>query len=407
MNTKSPPRIAVFTHDAYGLGHIRRSVHILRGLAEREPDAALLLVTGSPGVQMLRSLPPNADYVKVPTVVTSGAQGALPPLLPLGLAELSFLRRRLIRETLLTFAPDIFLVDNFPLGSRMELLPTLQELKRGGTRIALGLRDIADPPKSVRKSWARDGIYNVLDRYYDRILVYGVPEVLDVADAYALPPAVAAKFRYCGYVTGPNGAARGREEARAELGLDGPFVLATVGGGGDGFPLLSTVVQALPLVPELSALLVTGEFMASEDRAGLRNLAGQWPGVQVRDFVPDLPSYFSAADVVVAMGGYNTTAEILATGCRAVLVPRTWRSGEHSTRARARPDAEQWIRAQALADLGYVDMLHPEDLNPEALAARIAAARLASRPGSNGAVTVRGLDSVVDELLALAGGETE
>lgn len=405
MMSAGSPRIAIFTHDAYGLGHVRRCVHIVHGLARQAPDAALLLVTGSPAVEMLRSLPPNADYVKIPTVVTSGAKGALPPILPLGLAELSLLRRRVIREVLLAFAPDVFLVDNFPLGSRLELLPALQALRRSGARIALGLRDIADPPERVRADWSRDGMYNVLDRYYDRILVYGVPQVLDAAEAYALPPAVAAKVRYCGYVTAREGVPRAPDEVRAELGLRRPLVVATVGGGGDGFPLLHAVLQAMPLVPELSALVVTGEFMPPAERAELRELAGARPGVQVRDFVPDLPAYLDAADVVVAMGGYNTTAEILASGCRAVLVPRTWRSGEHAKRAR--PDAEQWVRAQALADLGYADVLHPEELKAEALAERIAAALARPRPSVNGAVHVRGLDAVVREVLALVGREQE
>lgn len=428
METASP-RVALFTHDAYGLGHVRRCVHIVHGLARRQPESAILLITGSPAVEMLRSLPPCADYVKIPTIVTSGSQGAQPPILPVGLAELSLLRQRLIHQALVTFAPDVFLVDNFPLGSRWELLPALQEMRRSGTRAVLGLRDIADPLEKVRADWARDGIYEVLARYYDRILVYGVPEVLDVAQAYALPPAVAAKVRYCGYVTSDDPSARSPQEVRAELGLRGPLVLATVGGGGDGFPLLRAVLQSLPLVPDASALVVTGEFMAAAERAELRALArdraaaagqgdlgGQRGGtgegggagegrVVVRDYVPDLPAYMAAADLVVAMGGYNTAAEILASGCRAVIVPRTWRSGEHARRAKARVDAEQLVRAQALASLGLVDLLHPDELSPQELAERITTALSRPRPSPNGSVDVRGLDSVVRHLLALARGE--
>lgn len=413
METRSA-RIALFTHDAYGLGHVRRCVHIVHGLARRAPESAILLITGSPAVEMLRSLPPCADYVKIPTIVTSGSQGAQPPILPVGLAELSLLRQRLIDQALLTFAPDVFLVDNFPLGSRWELLPALQQVRRSGTRAVLGLRDIADPPEKVRADWARDGIYEVLARYYDRILVYGVPEVLDVGQAYALPPAVAAKVRYCGYVTAADPPARSPDDVRAELGLRGPLLLATVGGGGDGFPLLRAVLQALPLVPDASALVVTGEFMPPAERAELRALAHDGAGecseqgrgrVLVRDYVPDLPAHMAAADLVVAMGGYNTAAEILASGCRAVIVPRTWRSGEHARRAKPRVDAEQLVRAQALANLGLVDLLPPEKLSPQELAERITTALSRPRPSPNGSVDVRGLDSVVRHLLALARGE--
>jgi predicted glycosyltransferase len=401
------PRIAIFTHDAYGLGHVRRCVHLVHGLAARAPQAPILFITGAPAVEMLRSLPPNADYVKIPTIVTSGVQGAMPPVLGIGLAELSLLRSRTIRELVRSFAPDVFLVDNFPLGSRLELLPTLKALRPLGTRIVLGLRDVADPPERVRADWARDGIYHVLERYYDRILIYGMREVLDAAEAYALPPAVAAKVRYCGYVTACDAPARAPEELRAEIGLPSPLLLATVGGGGDGFPLLSSVLEALPRVPQASALVVTGEFMPPAEREKLRALAAGRPRVVVRDYLPDLPAYMGAADLVIAMGGYNTAAEILASGCRALLVPRTWRPGEQAGRARSRMDGEQLVRAQLLSALGLAELLPPDQLGPEALAERIGAALERPRPVTNGGarVNVQGIESVVDHLLALARGE--
>ncbi|NIR43214.1 MAG: hypothetical protein GWN99_04690 [Gemmatimonadetes bacterium] len=397
------PRIAVFTHDAYGVGHVRRCLHIVQGLAAREPEAAMLLVTGSPALELLRTLPPNADYVKIPTIVTSGTQGTRPPVLPLGLAELSLLRRQVIRETVLSFAPDVFLVDNFPLGSRLELLPTLKELRRIGTRVALGLRDIADPPDKVRRDWARAGIYEVLDRYYDRILIYGVPEVLDAGEAYALSARVAAKIRYCGYVTAASASNGARDQVRAELGVRGPLLLATVGGGGDGFPLLEAVLRAVPLVPDLTALVVTGEFMSAVERDRLATLAGTRRDVLLRHYLRDLPTYMAAADVVVSMSGYNTTAEILATGCPAVVVPRTWRSGEHAKRERrAGSDAEQLVRAKALADAGVVDLLNADGLSPETLAQRITAALSQPRRSPNGTLNLRGQETVVRHLLDLA-----
>ncbi|HSF33293.1 MAG TPA: glycosyltransferase [Candidatus Tectomicrobia bacterium] len=396
------PRIGIFTHDAYGLGHIRRSLHIIQALSERAPQAAILLITGCPANDMLRGLPQNADFVKIPTIVTSGADGAKPPVLPVGLAELSFLRARSIREIVRTFAPDVFLVDNFPLGSRLELLSTLQELRRTATRTILGLRDIVDPPAKVQSDWGRDGIYEVLDRYYDRILVYGMREVLDAGEAYALPPGIAEKVHYCGYVTALVPPARTPAEVRAELGCTGPLVVATVGGGGDGFPLLETFLQAIPFFSNISAVAVTGEFMTSAERAELRQKTTGHHGVVVVDFVPDLPSYMAAADLVVAMGGYNTTAEILALRSRAIVVPRTWRSGEHGDRARAHADLEQLLRAQALEKLGLVDVLHPEMLSPERLAERMGAALGHPKAGPKAVTNVRGLECVTDHILAMA-----
>ncbi len=407
MSHKDPfsPRIAISTHDAYGVGHVQRCLRIVKALAERAPQAAILFITGSPSVDMLKYLPENADYVKIPTIVTSGAQGAKPPILAVGLAEVSFLREKLIQEVVHRFAPDVFVVDNFPLGSRLELLPSLKELRRRATRTILGLRDIADPPDRVCRDWERDGIYEVLDRYYDRILVYGMREVLDIEEAYALPPSVTEKVHYCGYVTEGGPPSRTRAEVRAELGIAGPLVLATVGGGGDGFPILKVFLQALPLIPDTSAVVVTGEFMGPAERAELQALAAARPGVVVYDYVPDLPSYMAAADVVVAMGGYNTTAEILALQSRAIVIPRTWRSGEHANPTRARMDLEQMFRAQALSRLGLVELLNPEALKPERLAECITAALACPRVEPKISVNVRGRECVTNHILAMARGE--
>ena len=94
MSHKDPfsPRIAIFTHDTFGIGHVRRCLHIIQALADRAPQAAILFITGSPAVDMLKSLPQNAEYLKIPTLAVLRADCAKPPTLPIGLVETSLLR---------------------------------------------------------------------------------------------------------------------------------------------------------------------------------------------------------------------------------------------------------------------------------------------------------------------------
>src|SRR5207244_11200367 len=66
------------------------------------------------------------------------------------------------------------------------------------------------------------------------------------------------------------------------------------------------------------------------------------------------------ADRGMAMGGYKACCEILSFEKRALIVPRV------------APEAEQWIRAQRLRDLGLVEVLHPDALSPGALSAWLA-----------------------------------
>ena len=398
------PRIAIFTHDTFGLGHVRRCLHIIQGLSEQAPDAAILFVTGSPVVHAMQSLPSNADYIKVPTLVKTGSQGSQPPHLPIPLPEIQLIRERVIQNAIHAFQPDLFLVDNFPLGAQRELLPVLQALKHTSAKAVLGLRDIVDAPEVVCSEWKRQGIYDVLARYYDSILVYGMKEVLDIADAYKLPPQIAGKVHYCGYVTEQPSQLRAPAEIKAELGIKGPLILATGGGGGDAFPLLQTFLSALRFVPkEFSALVFTGPLMGKADRKALKAQVNGRSGIFIRDFEKDLRNYLAAADVVVSMCGYNMAAEILAQKACAIVVPRTWRYGEHAVGVQAGEEWEQIMRARALAKLGLVDLLEPDQLKPKLLAKRIVAAlgRPKAKSKSKSAVNMQGLEQTVNHLLSV------
>lgn len=392
----------MFTHDTFGLGHVRRCLHIINALAERAPNAAILFITGSPALHLVELLPRNADLVKIPTIVKTGSAGLKPSHLPVGIAEVSLLRERLITQTIAAFAPDVFLVDNFPLGSQRELLPALHEARRLGTQTILGLRDVVDAPDVVRGDWNRQGVYEVLDRHYDWILVYGMREVLDVAEAYAVSPRVAAKIRYCGYVTGNVPPRRPAAEVRRELGFGDPFVVATAGGGGDGFPLLKIFMEAMRQKADLPAMVVTGPLMPKPEREEIAAMAKGRPRLVIRDYVRDLPSYLGAADVVVSMCGYNVAAEILSVGARAIVVPRTWRYGEHLNRGKAGEEWEQMFRAQELARLGFVDLIEPHALDAATLIDRLSAMLSAPKMMPAVPVDLQGLDTVATHIMEVA-----
>jgi predicted glycosyltransferase len=395
-------RYAVFTHDAYGLGHVRRSSRILRAVAERDPDAALLLITGSPATNILRELPQNADTLKIPTIITSGTDGTRPPMLNMGVAELASLRGELTRRALELFEPDVLLVDNFPLGTRHELLPALREMRHRRTRTVLGLRDVVDPPEKVRRDWGRDGIFGAIERYYDRIIIYGMREVLDAQSEYGLSQSVAERLSYCGYVTEAAPQRMSDEQIQREFGTGADFLLATVGGGGDGRPVLETFLGAMREFPGRPALVITGEFMSPEDRVAVARAADGLDNIVIRNHVTEVPALMAAAGLVVCMGGYNTSAEILAIGARCVVVPRSWRSGEHGSKGKTGVDAEQLVRAEGLARTGAITMLDPRELNPAALAAAMREALSRPRADMAHGLALDGAARVADQLLELA-----
>jgi predicted glycosyltransferase len=41
------PRLLAYSHDGYGLGHLRRNLRIAAGLRRHRPDTEVLLATGA------------------------------------------------------------------------------------------------------------------------------------------------------------------------------------------------------------------------------------------------------------------------------------------------------------------------------------------------------------------------
>jgi predicted glycosyltransferase len=300
------------------------------------------------------------------------------------------LRRELLLSAARHFRPDALVVDNVPAGLKGEIVETLHYLKSISCRLVLGLRDVVDEGEWVRDAWTRDGSYELLDDVYDRILVYGRREVYDVVAEYGLSPKAAAKTRFVGYLRREPGL-RSADAVRAELGLNGErLVLVMAGGGGDGYHLLSSVVDALRLRPDegrFACLLLGGPLMPTDDRRRVLRLTSSQPAIQYLDFVEDVASYITAADVVVAMGGYNSVCELLSAEKHAIIVPRIV------------PRREQLIRAQALSRRGLLRVIHPAELTSERLAAEMDA--LVERPPNVQAMEMDGLPAAAAELYGL------
>ena len=146
---------------------------------------------------------PHHDYIKLPSIAKDSPGNWKATHLSMSFPEILHLRKQLISHVLLNYAPDIFLVDHMPHGAMGELLPALEAIKhsRIDTQVVLGLRDILDGPEVTINRWKVEGAYDVIERYYARILVFGMQDVYDVAEKYQIPEGDARKVFYCGYVT--------------------------------------------------------------------------------------------------------------------------------------------------------------------------------------------------------------
>jgi predicted glycosyltransferase len=365
-----PRRIAIYSHDTFGLGHLRRCRAIAQALAGQGPDAEVLLVTGSDLADAF-DYRGNIEIVKIPSVVKlpSGRYAASDPAT--GLKDTLARRRAMIGRAMSDFRPDLFIVDKEPAGLLGEIEETLAYLKVIGTTLALGLRDVLDSPRLLAAEWNSRGSMRTVERYYDDIWVYGPAGFHDPFNGLDVPASVRARMRYMGFLNRADMPSTGRR---------GDYTLVTTGGGGDGAELVEQVLDACLADPRLHAdiRIVLGPCMPEVRRLALSEKATRLPFVQVTTFDTRIEDTMAGARSIVAMGGYNTYCEILSFDKPALIVPRV------------RPREEQLVRARRARELGVVDMLHPDDARDPLLLAS-ALRDLADRPRPSQVTQDRGL----------------
>ena len=337
----APARVLVYSHDSFGLGHLRRCRALGGALTASRPDLTTLILSGSPIIGAFE-FPERVDFVRVPGVIKLKDGAYVPLKLSVETGDAFRLRAEIIEEAARVFAPDLLIVDKEPLGLRGELTQTLRMLKERGTKLVLGLRDVLDDAEALDQEWHRKGVHPALSELYDEIWIYGCEDIYDPLKGVALAEGLREKTKFTGYLkreTSP-----GRPQQRLP---DGAFVLVTTGGGGDGEGLIDWALTAYEHfgadLPQ--ALFVLGPFMEPAAQESFLARAAALPEVTAMVFDAEMERIVEKSSGVIAMGGYNTFCEILSFDKPAVIVPRE------------KPRREQWIRAKQAADMGLVRML--------------------------------------------------
>ncbi len=383
-------RVLVYSHDTYGLGNIRRTLAIAEHLAANQPDVTVLIVSGSPMLHAFR-ISQRLDYIKLPCLSRDATGEYHVKTLDVAYATALDMRIEILNATMRSFRPDVVVVDKKPFGVDEELRPAIETAASlpDRPRMVLVLRDILDSPERTRTIWSKNGYYDAVEQFYDSVLVLGSREVFDLPDEYGFPPGAAEKVHFCGYV---HGASPTTSDAPTSPRRGTSKVLVTVGGGHDGFRLASTHLDCVEQSDVAwSSTLVAGPEMSDEERAHLRARVQHLPSVEMLDFSDDIPGLMIRADLVVCMGGYNTTAEVLRSGRPAVVVPRV------------APVAEQAIRAARLHSLGALRMIHPDDLDAGTLQSAISAELESPARREPALIDLGGCDRVEKHLSVLLG----
>lgn len=352
-----PCRIALYSHDTMGLGHMRRNILLAHALTRLQPAPSILMLFGAREAAAY-PLPPGVEAVTLPAFSKDAAGEYRARSLDVSLNRLVRLRAGALQSILGSYAPDLLIVDKVARGAMGELEPALRLLRRRhGTRLVLGLRDLLDDAATVRREWADDRTVAAIRSYYDAVWVYGDRRICDPVREYGLPPDAARKVEHTGYLDPRSRWGAPTHEPASPP--EGRYALCMVGGGQDGGAIaLAFAAAARPA--GCRGVIVTGPFLPAETRVRLEQHTARDPGLTLHGFVPDPSRLIAGADRVVAMGGYNTVTELLAYAKPSLVIPRV------------EPRTEQLLRAERMAALGLFQVLLPAALGPEPITAWLA-----------------------------------
>ncbi len=349
-------KILVYCQHVLGIGHLARTMTILTALADHE----VLLVLGGPPTGI--RVPGHVEVVRLPALHMDAEFSTLRPVAAGGdLEEIKTKRRERLLHLFAQFRPQILLIELFPFGRngfRFELEPLLAAARRRhNCRVACSLRDILVERKNRKKFEQR--VLDRLDRWFDLLLVHSDPDLVPLDLTFGRMDAIQIPVRYTGFICRrPSPGARRRIRRQLALDAEERLIVASAGGGSVGHRLLAATLTAHRLLTGKGyrLRLFTGPFLAETRFAGLMRLAG--PGARVARFSDHFPDWLAAADLSISMGGYNTTMDIIAAGCPALIHPFA-------------QNREQRLRTEILRARAPLALLEDNDLEPTLLAAKI------------------------------------
>ena len=145
---------------------------------------------------------------------------------------------------------------------------------------------------------------------------------------------------------------------------DGAFSVLIFGGSQGARAINDAMIAALPHLENirrehhLSITHQTGTSDFERIKAGYEN-AG-WTDTDVRPYLDDMVAHFAKADLVISRAGATTSAELVAAGRAAIMIPFPLAADDHQRK-----------NAEALARGGAVRMILQADLTGETLAREI------------------------------------
>lgn len=313
-------------------GHVNPAVALANVFQQKHPGCRILFVGAENGIE--NTLVPKEGYDLRCVSITNFRRSFAPAdiLHNLGTLMLMSVSRRQAKVILKWFKPDL-VVGTGGYAS----FPIVNAAAKQGI------------PTAVHESNAVPGLTTKsLSREVDRVMVgfeesrahYPEPEKVVVTGT----PVRSDFFRYT------------REEARAKLGItdDRPLLLSywgSLGAEGMNRKMIDFIAKECYEGTPYHHIHGAGrDYSWMQEELQKRGLKLEGTGVEVREYIYDMPLVMAAADVVLCRAGASTVSEVTAIAKPAILVPSPYVTANHQEK-----------NARVLSDQGAAVLLREAD----------------------------------------------
>lgn len=337
----SPPqrRVLIYAQHLSGVGHYVRTYEIARSLTDR------FEVHWIEGGRPVPHRPcPQLAVIELPRI-RRGSDGRLEALdadqpMPLIHAQ----RRRILIDAIARLRPDVFLVEYFPFSKwelAPELLPAIRAVRRQGGMVLCSIRDIVRQTRFevVEAPVHAARILDWLGRHFDGLLVHADPDLIRLEESFPAVQEITLPIFYTGIVSEkPTPCTAATATAIQAVSQGNPYALLSTGGSSGGGALIGAAIEAwrdptlaagrmLVVCSDLNRAAAAPLLTAGPDQRDLRRR------VRLLPFRADFLHWLAAADLSISQCGYNTAANLLETGIRAVVSPHPLMSDQQQRAA--------------------------------------------------------------------------
>lgn len=311
-------------------GHIYPGIAVAKELMRRHPDAKVRFVGTARGLE--NKLVPGSGF-ELSIIESAGLKnvGVIARTRGLMLLPRSFTgARKLIRE----FQPDVVVGAGGYVSGPVVLTAALMRL-----------------PTMVMES-------NALPGWTNRVLARFVNRAAVTFEA-SLP-----FFRGKGVVIG-NPVRREFFEIEPRNHTGAEISLLVFGGSQGAHAINEAMISALPFLEGMRAKLRVVHQSGEADFENVRDAytaAGWSENANVRPYIDDMVGEFARADVVICRAGATTTAELIAAGKAAIMIPFPFAADDHQRK-----------NAEALEAAGAAKMILQQELSAQRLATEVIA----------------------------------